>query len=97
MFPRCCFANITGGTKDKTVLWAVDAKLVNRGPHLGRESEIGRGLLAFADHDAKLVHNLVFTYPLESRADKAVCNHQRIVGGQEFRNSGDPVANNVVQ
>ena len=58
--------------ENKTVLRAVDPKIMERGPHLGRESEIRRGPLLFADDHPKLIHDLSFAYALEKRAGKSV-------------------------
>ena len=69
--------------KNQTVLRAVDSKLVERRPHLGRESEIGRGPLLFGDDDSQFIHDLSFAYALEKRAHKAVGDHLRIVSASE--------------
>src|SRR5213594_3329050 len=73
---------------DKTVFRAIDTELMDRGTHLRREGEIGCGAFFFANDDSKFIHYLAFAHPLEKRADKAVCDHLRRIGGQKLRDPG---------
>ena len=65
--------------EDETVLGAVDAKLVERGTHLGREGEIGGGPFRIRDDHSKLIHNIFFTSSLEKRAGKPVSNYPNTI------------------
>ena len=45
----------------------------------------------------KLVHDVGLAYRLEKGTGEAVCNHLEITPREKLRDSGDPVADNVVQ
>ena len=51
--------------KNQTVFLAIDTKLMDRGPHLRREREIGRGTLLFTNDDSQFICDLAFVQPLE--------------------------------
>ena len=83
--------------KNQAVLRPVDAKLMDRRAHLGGEGEIGSSSLLLADDNAKLVYNLGFSDAFEKRAHKSVGDDLGIIARQEFCNSGNSVADNVVE
>src|ERR1700721_1535871 len=82
--------------KNKAVLWAINSKLMERGLHLARESEIGCALLVKNDHP-KLIHDTGFAHFLERRTGEPVGNHMRIVCRQKLCDSGNSVTYDVVQ
>ena len=75
----------------------VDTKLTQRRPHLRREGKIGCAALLFTDDHPQLIDDLAFVHPLEERADEAVGNHLRRIAGEELRDPGNTMADEVVQ
>jgi hypothetical protein len=82
---------------DQTILRAVDPEFLEQRFHSGGEGEVSRSSLFLEDHNSKLIHNLGLAYRFENRTSKATCNDLGIVAGEEFRNSSDSVANDIVQ
>src|SRR5215831_1510990 len=85
------------GIQDESVVRAVDSALVERRSNLRREREVGRRPFILADDDPQLIDNIRLTDPLEKRACKSMRDHMRRVGGEELRNSGNSVADHVLQ
>src|SRR6266566_2805039 len=83
--------------KNKTICRSIDTKLMQRGTHLRREGEIGGGALLLTDDDSQFIDDFLFTYTLEKRTHKSVRNYPGRLGGQEFRNPRNAVADYVVQ
>src|SRR5438034_10999624 len=71
----------------QAVFRAVDTKLMDRGTHLRREREIGRGALLFTHDDSKLVDDSALAKALEERTHKSVRHHLRRITGEKL---GDP-------
>src|SRR2546425_8672849 len=67
--------------KNQTVFLAINSNLMERGPHLRRESEIGGRALLFTNDDSQFIHDLVLSHPLEKRTHKAVRDHLRRIAG----------------
>src|SRR5215467_12761988 len=70
---------------------------MNGGSDLRGESEVGSCSLLFCNHDPEFIHNPSFANPPKRWAYKSIGNHFRLVSGEEFRNAGDAVADNVVE
>src|SRR5579859_7149380 len=68
-----------------------------RRTHLRRESKISCGSFLIADDDPQLIDDLSLTFTLQNRADEPMHNHPRRFGWEEFRDSGDAVANHILQ
>ena len=83
--------------QNKTVLRAIDAKLVEVGAHLRGESEIGGRAFLFSNNDSEFIDDFAFAHALKKRTYKAICDYFRRVAAQKLRDSGNAVADNILQ
>src|SRR5437667_219511 len=83
--------------KNEAVFRAIDSKLMDRRTHLRREGEIGCGALLIANDHPEFIDYLVFVYPLQEGAYKAICDHPRRIAGQKLRDPRHAVADDVMQ
>ena len=83
--------------ENKTVLRAIDTKLMERGTHLRRESEIGRRPLLFANDNSQFIDDFVLAHALEKRTRESIRDHLGRFAGQELRDPGNAVADDILQ
>src|SRR5439155_25211190 len=79
------------------ILVDIDAKLMKRWPHLRRKREIGCGALFITEGDPQLIDDFGFTSALEKRTYESIRHDLRRLAGQELRDSGNAVADDILQ
>src|SRR5215469_12956153 len=83
--------------QNQAILLPIDAELMESRSHLRRKSKIGGGAFFVTDDHSQLIDDFAFAPALKSRTGEPKSDHLRRVTGQELRNSGDAMADNIVQ
>src|SRR5215469_213749 len=96
-FPSQFNENLLILIEDETVPCTVNTELVKGGAHLRREREISGDATGFMNDDSQFINDFPLAHTLQQRAYESVRDDLRRFGGQELCDTGDAVADSILQ